>query len=264
MTAPGGPDYALLDASGQSASIFFPRRDVTPPPPGSADVQLPVEPGIAVAARWFAFSPEAPTVLYFHGNGEVASDHDDIAPLYKNIGLNLFVAEFRGYGASNGRPGMASLVADAHPVTARFHELLDEQGFAAERYIMGRSLGSHPALEIAANLGERFRGLIIESGAANLRRLALRMGVDPEDGAEGQALVEAHEAKVRGIRLPVLILHGQRDDLVPLETAVHLHDLLENAEKELVVIPGAGHNDILFVGYQQYFDSIAAFVERTR
>lgn len=264
MAVHNEPNYSLLDASGQSASIFFPRRDVTAPPPGSADVQLPVEPGIAVAARWYVFSPEAPTVLYFHGNGEVASDHDDIAPLYKNIGLNLFVAEFRGYGASNGRPSMANLVADAHAVTARFHELLDEQGFAARRYIMGRSLGSHPALEIAANLDERFRGLIIESGAANLRRLALRMGVDPEDGAEGQALVEAHEGKVRGIRLPVLILHGQRDDLVPLETAVHLQDLLENTEKELVVIPGAGHNDILFVGYQQYFDSIAAFVERTR
>ncbi len=264
MTAPGGPDYALLDASGQSASIFFPRRDVTSPPPGSADVQLPVEPGVAVAARWYAFDPGAPTVLYFHGNGEVASDHDDIAPLYKNIGLNLFVAEFRGYGASNGHPSIANLVSDAHPVVERFHELLDEQGFAAERYVMGRSLGSHPALEIAANLDERFRGLIIESGAANLRRMALRMGVDPEDGAEGQALVEAHEAKIRGIRLPVLILHGQRDDLVPLETAVQLNDLLEGTERELVVIPGAGHNDILFVGYQQYFDSIAQFVERTR
>ncbi len=264
MTAKDSPDYALLDASGDSASIFFPRRDVTVPPAGSADVQLPVEPGIAVAARWYAFRPEAPTVLYFHGNGEVASDHDDIAPLYKNIGLNLFVAEFRGYGASNGVPTMANLVSDAHPVVERFHDLLDEQGFSSERYVMGRSLGSHPALEIAANLGERFRGLIIESGAANLRRLALRMGVDPEDGAEGQALVEAHEAKVRGIQLPVLILHGQRDDLVPLETAVHLHDLLEDTERELVVIPGAGHNDILFVGYQQYFESIAKLVDRTK
>ena len=85
--------------------------------------------------------------------------------------FNLFVTEFRGYGRSAGRPSVAHLVSDARPLAERFHATLDEQGFDERRFVMGRSLGSQPALEIAARAGDRFRGLIIESGAASIRRL---------------------------------------------------------------------------------------------
>ena len=66
-----------------------------------------------MGARFYASERSRPTLLYFHGNGEIASDHDDIAPLDHEIGLNLFVAEFRGYGSSGGRPSVAGLIADA-------------------------------------------------------------------------------------------------------------------------------------------------------
>ena len=258
MAADAAPDYALLDRAGMAAQAFYPRPDRVPPPPGAEDLSIEVEPGVAVAARFYASDPALATILYFHGNGEVASDHDEIAPLYAQAGANLFVAEFRGYGRSGGRPTFASLVTDAHTIAARFGALLGERGFAARRFVMGRSLGSHSALELAANGGDQFRGLIIESGAANLRRMLARLGMDA--GGEGGALAAAHEAKIRSIRLPALIIHGERDELIPLEHAAELYELLAETRRELVVIPNAGHNDLLWRGLRQYFEAIQAFL----
>lgn len=252
-------DYGLLDRLGAGRVIFYPRRDLTPPPAGAKDCFIEVEAGVAVAARFYAIDAGLPTVLYFHGNGEVASDHDGIAPFYHRAGVNLFVADFRGYGQSGGSPSFAGLVGDAHPVAERFHVLLDEQGFLSTRFLMGRSLGSHPALELAANSPERFRGLIIESGAASLRRLVDWVG-GGSAGKEAAELVSSHQRKIESIRLPALILHGEYDELIPVEHAVELHDSLRVDDKELVIIPGAGHNDILWLGMEEYFASIARFV----
>ena len=112
------PDYALLDRAGASQWMFFPRPDPGPPPPGASDHEIEVAPGINISARLYSGSEDdapRPLVLYFHGNGEVVSDHDGIDRFYREIGLDLFVAEFRGYGKSGGRPSMAALVGDALP-----------------------------------------------------------------------------------------------------------------------------------------------------
>lgn len=250
--------YALLDRAG-AASIFFPRSDQRPPPPGARDLSIEVDAGIEVAARFYVQDAANPTVLYFHGNGEVAADHDDIAPLYHTIGLNLFVAEFRGYGQSNGQPSYEALVEDAHPVVDFFHAMLDQEGFDARRYIMGRSLGSQPALEVASRAAAHFQGLIIESGAGLIGRMLQRLGLDLS--GEAAALADHHESKIRAISLPVLLIHGERDELVPIRAAIELDELLAETERELVVIPDAGHNDLLWRGQAQYFGAIAKFVE---
>jgi len=253
MTDCTAPDYALLDRAG-AGSIFFPRPDHGPPPSGAEDHWLVVAPGVRVAARFYVQDPALPTLLYFHGNGEVASDHNDIAPLYHQAGANLFVAEFRGYGGSDGRPSLATLVADARPVAQQFHALLDSGGFNGPRFVMGRSLGSQPALEIAAHAADRFQGLIIESGAAGMRRFLGRLGL--REGEEAAKLVARHEAKIRAIRLRTLLIHGEQDDLVPLAQAAELDELLRDTDRRLVIIPGAGHNDLLWRGLRQYFDAI--------
>jgi pimeloyl-ACP methyl ester carboxylesterase len=250
--------YHLLDETGLARMLFFPRPDPVPPPPGAEDLDFQVE-GASLGGRLYLHDPALPTILYFHGNGEVASDHDDIAPFYHDAGANLLVCEFRGYGRSTGRPSFAALIADCAPVVEQFHRLLDARGCATLRYVMGRSMGANCALEIAANHADGFAGFIIESGAGNIRRLALRAGLDPAD-ASVQALIDGHEAKLRRIALPALIIHGQHDELVPLPYAAELFNLLPPGSAEVVVIPGAGHNDILWVGHAEYFAAIEAFL----
>lgn len=252
------PDYAALDRAGAAQAAFYPRRHTSPPPHGASDHLLEVEPSIHLGARLYTSDISKPTIVYFHGNGEVASDHDDVASHYSLAGTNLLVIEFRGYGTSNGQPTFESLVADARESMQLAHTLLDEHGFSNKRFVMGRSMGAHSALEIAANASTRLRGLILESGAGNLRRWIQRLDLGPT----GPELLAAHEAKLRSIHLPCLMIHGQYDDLIPLELAKEVYDTLEGSEREMVVIPNAGHNDIIWIGAEEYFAAIKRFVER--
>jgi pimeloyl-ACP methyl ester carboxylesterase len=253
------PDYALIDRRGLALGLFYPRRDPSAPPPGATDHRVEVDEGVRVACRFYPVDLSGPTVLFFHGNGEIASDYDMIAPTYHRIGANLFVVDYRGYGGSDGAPSFASLIADAHPALARFHALLDEEGFSGKRFVMGRSLGSLPAAELAATAPERLAGLIIESGAPDLARLRQRAGVDESD-PEIADLIEAHAARLAPIRLPVVQLHGEWDEIIPLEHGIAFHEQLTTDEKQLVIIPGAGHNDIGWVGRDLYFATLARFI----
>lgn len=251
------PDYSLLDRAGLAQVAFFPRPDHSPPPPGSSDHLFEVEPGVSLGARLYAVSPSAPAILYFHGNGEVVADHDGVAPFYRQIGVNLLVAEFRGYGVSGGEPTFAALMSDAQEVARQSQQLLDSRRFAGPRFVMGRSMGAHPALEIAANAPDRFCGLILESGAGNARRWLEWVPLDP---AAGEALIAGHEAKIRSIELPALLIHGALDELIPLELAVEMQQMLVRVDPQLVIIPDAGHNDIVWVGHREYFAAVHAFV----
>jgi pimeloyl-ACP methyl ester carboxylesterase len=253
------PDYDLLDRRGLVRGLFYPRRDRSGPPPGATDHRIEVEEGVEVACRFYPLDPSSPVLLFFHGNGEIASDYDGIAPIYHGIGASLCVVDYRGYGGSDGMPSFASLIADAHPVLARFHALLDEEGFTGKRFVMGRSLGSLPAAELAATAHQRLAGLIVESGAPDLVRLRQRAGIDAGD-AEIDELVEAHASRLAAIRLPVVHIHGEWDQIIPLEYGIAFYEGLATDQKELVIIPGAGHNDIGWVGRELYFETLARFI----
>ncbi len=252
-------EYAILDEAGAAASMFFPRDDLWPPTNGARDHHVEVAQDVRIGVRFFGSDPTWPTLLYFHGNGEIASDYDDIASIYEDRGMNLLVAEFRGYGASNGIPTVEALIGDAHALARSFHAFLDGEGYGGPRWVMGRSLGAHPALEVAAHAAEGFAGLIIESGAGNIRRALERYGL--LDTERGGLLAKAHEAKISAIALPTLIIHGQFDELVPLATAHELFDLMTATPRKLVTIPEAGHNDLLWVGETLYFDSMREFID---
>ena len=254
------PDYGLLDRIGAGPMAFFPRPDPGPPPEGATDHRIEVAPGVEVAARFYRLGAEHPTLLYFHGNGEVVGDHDRFVHLFHEHGLNLFVAEYRGYGKSGGAPSMEALAADARPIAARFHALLDEEGYGPRRFAMGRSMGASPALEIAARAPDRFLGVVIESGAAGVRGMLERFGLAERE--EALRLIAAHEAKIRSIRLPTMQLHGELDDLVPMSSAAELYGLLEDAPtRELAVIPRGNHNTILWVGREPYMAALRRFVD---
>lgn len=255
------PDYSLLDQGGVSAQIFFPRPDPSPTPAGATDHVVEVGGGATIAARRYETDAKGPTIVYFHGNGEVVGDHDGIAPLYHSIGANLLVFEFRGYGRSTGVPTIEHLVADGRACGRLALELLDDDGFDGPRFVMGRSLGANPALEVAAGV-PGYRGLILESGAGNVARFVNRLGLRP--GAELDRLVAAHAAKLATITMPTLIIHGLADDLVPVENALATADLLTASEVTTELVAGARHNDLLLVDPGRYIDAIARLIDQTR
>ena len=254
---PHQPDYSVLDRPEILQVVFYPRQDWTPPPAGASDYMVDVEPGTQVSCRYYPAPAGGPCMLYFHGNGEVACEHDSIAPLYNRLGIGLFVADFRGYGRSNGTPSFASMAADAHAIFEFFSETARSSDSSDRLFVMGRSLGSHPALELASQQHEHLSGLIVESGASGIARMASRFGLSPE---RVDKLADALSARIRSIELPALIIHGERDSLIPVSAGIELHQEIGSEDKRLVIIPGAEHNDIMMVGTDQYFSAIEDFV----
>ena len=251
-------DFTLLDRPHVRGIMFYPRSDRSSPPAGAQELFVPVEQDVRLHSRIYAGSPDLPTVLLFHGNGEVVTDYDDLSTLYRQFGLNLAVGDYRGYGLSSGSPTFTGMMADAHAVKAAVLARLDELGWSHGRFLMGRSLGALSAVELAATDPDGFRGLIIESGAANLR--GWRRFASPGEEDAWEALAGAQRDRLAAIRLPLLTIHGAQDELIPLERALEAHEATGSDHKELVVIPGVGHNDLLAAGVRVYFEAITAFV----
>jgi alpha-beta hydrolase superfamily lysophospholipase len=250
-------DYSALDPI--SDSIFYPRPDRSRPPEGAHDLSLEVGAGVSLGARFHPLAPEAPNIALFHGNGEVVGDYDELAGDYRAAGAGLVVIDFRGYGRSGGRPSFGAMIADARAAFPRLGAELDARGFRAPCLAMGRSLGTWCALELAASFASELRGLIIESGSGELARLARFAGLDPAEPAIAE-LIARHAERLRSIELPVLVIHGERDELIPLADARTLLERLGSKTKQLEVIPRAGHNDLWWRGRERYFAALGAFI----
>ena len=147
------------------------------------------------------------------------------------------------------------MLDDAHKVLASLRATLKDGQYTGNLFVMGRSMGRHAAFEIAANAKEPVKGLIIESGRPSLGQFT--QGLTDSDA---QVLQAAYQAKVRSIRVPVLVIHGEWDTLAPVEEAVSMFQEFPSPEKRLLTIPGAGHNDLMHVGIQEYFAAIRDFV----
>lgn len=250
--------YYLLDEPLILRNAFFPRRGLRRCPENAFDLQISVETDISLHCRFYSRGPALPTILFFHGNGEIVSDYDGFARLYNAAGANLAVAEYRGYGNSSGTPTFTALLADAHVILDAVKKEMASRKYSSELYIMGRSLGSVSALELAAARTGEIKGLIIESGFVCASRIARRLGFS---GEVLEPLEEECRQKIQSIRVPALIIHGEEDNLVPLAEAEAIYSLLKTDEKKLVIIPYADHNSLIFEGEEEYFSSIAAFIK---
>jgi pimeloyl-ACP methyl ester carboxylesterase len=252
--------YRILDRPEVLAILFYPRREVGVPrlTAGTHSVRIPVADGVEVGGRVFAAGANAPVILYFHGNGEIAADYDSIAPWYTRIGLTLFVIDYRGYGRSDGAPTASALIEDAWTCYGKAREVLGALQLAPrDVYVMGRSLGSAAALEIASRARDGIKGLIIESGFAYTFALIERIGFLQVADALEQRDGFGNLDKIARVTAPTLIIHGERDWLIPIADAELLFEASLAKDKTLLRVPGAGHNDLMLVGRGAYFEAIA-------
>ena len=121
---------------------------------------------------------------------------------------------------------------------------------------MGRSLGSAPAIELAAARPDRLAGVIIESGFAFARPLLEILGVDPQAIGFTEERTFDHIGKMRAYTGPLLVIHAEFDHLIPFADGQALHDASPSRHKTLLRIPGADHNDIMWRAPQDYFSAI--------
>jgi alpha-beta hydrolase superfamily lysophospholipase len=243
---------SIFDRDEFNGALFFPRADTTPPPAGATDLMVEVEPGVRVHVRLHRADAARCTLLLFHGNGEVVADYDDAADRFARAGAALAVADFRGYGASDGEPTLRSAIADARPIAVAISGTL---------IVMGRSLGAAAAHELYADPPAGLIGVVLESAFFDLGGLVRRRGLLPPrvfDPAD-LAVFDPATKLARG-KLPLLVLHGERDELVVLGEATAAFSAAGGADKQFAVIAGRGHNDVS--GDASYWRALEAFVQR--
>ena len=251
-----------IDCPAVNSAIFFPRPDPgLPSPQGSEDLGIDVGGGITLAARYYPSDLSLPTILHFHGNGEIVADYDSIAPAFHASGASLISTAYRGYGRSTGAPSARGLVEDAPLVLDRVIGFLKDRGHTGPLVVMGRSLGSAPAIELASTRGNDIAGLIVESGFAQTPPLLALFGISLESlGLDGVSAID-NQDKMAKVRVPLLVLHAEGDILLPPWNGERIHERAASDDKRLVTIPNADHNTIMAYGGRLYWGSIAEFLQ---
>ncbi|KAB2904555.1 MAG: alpha/beta hydrolase [Anaerolineae bacterium] len=255
----------LLDNPFVLSILFHPRTDQPRYLEVAGKVQdgmIPVENDVVLGYRLYVHEPGKPVLLYFHGNGEIASDHDGIASLYHGIGASLLVVDYRGYGWSTGKPLVSTLLSDTEAVYNTLPDILKKANLSTSPlFIMGRSLGSLCAIHVAHQHPDFFKGLIVESGLAHILPLLARLGLSPHLlGSIPDPI--GNVSKMQKITLPLLVIHGEQDSLVPVANGQALYDASPAERKTILRIPGAEHNDLMFVGLHQYMGAIQKFMDQ--
>ncbi len=256
-------EFAVLDRPEILRFIFYPRRDFSPEPrvPNAVTHFITVDEEVSISCRFYFNNDKAPNVLFFHGNGEIASDYDNIAPLFTGMGINFFVADYRGYGLSGGEPTFSGMIRDAHFIFNGWGQILSEKRCSGNRFVMGRSLGSASAIELAYSYQDQIKGLIVESGFADIIRLLAYIGLPVEALGLDRVKASLNLERIRYTAIPTLIIHGEHDSLIPLQDGEDLYRNSGAEEKRLLIIPKATHNDIFLVGMNEYLHAIREFIE---
>jgi alpha-beta hydrolase superfamily lysophospholipase len=249
---------SLFDHPIINERYFFPR-------PGRPEEEFIVElEDCQLSCHWTEKDPEQLTLLYFHGNGEIVSDYlPDFRDAMLQLGVNVLLAEYRGYGGSTGQPKMAGMLEDVNAI-------INQSGIAPEKLVVfGRSVGSIYAIETAYRF-PNIAGLIIESGISDpLQRIEIR--VSPQELGTTQSALHAeakrlfnHQKKLEAYKRPLLVLHAKHDKLVVVDHAIDNHSWAGSTDKELVIFERGDHNTILYMNQLEYFTKVGDFISRLR
>lgn len=255
--------YEKLDQPDVLAALFHPRKDPdSPTPEGAVDLDIQADEGVRIGARFHLAEPEAPHILFFHGNAEIVSDYDDIGRMFTEAGLSLLAVDYRGYGKSSGEPSASTMMRDAHIIFDEVKDWIKKQNRTGRIFIMGRSLGSASAIEVAASHSDDLAGLIIDSGFAQTLPLLLTLGIDIQRLGITEMDGFMNVQKITAIAKPTFFIHAQFDQLIPVSSAEILQSQSPAKNKEFQMVPGADHNTIFQVTGKLYFDTIKRFTDK--
>jgi len=256
-------DYSVLDRPEILMYLFHPRPESTwgnPDQPG-VDIPIPVDTDITIGARFHLAGKADPTILFFHGNGEIVADYDELGPVYNRLNINFLPVDYRGYGRSDGDPTVTAMMQDCHAVLLFVKEWLAHQEYTGPLVVMGRSLGSASALELASTRSADIDALIIESGFALASPLLNLLGIDTRRLGFKEENGFRNIDKIKKFKKPTLIIHAEFDHIIPYSDGQSLFDASVAKDKKLLQIPGANHNDIFARGMSAYLTAIQNMVE---
>lgn len=228
----------------QRSLLYFPSTARVAPAElglaGFSDLALSTADGESIVAWWKPPEPGRAVLVYFHGNGGSLWNRQDRARRLTGDGRGLLLVSYRGYSGSTGNPSEEGLRLDAEAAYR----------FVAGRYepgrivLYGESLGTGVAVRLAAE--RAVGGLILDAPFTSAVDVARRhywfLPVDWLMRDQFSSL-----DRIGGLKTPILVLHGERDDIIPVELGERLYAAAPEP-KRLVRLPGVGHAGVLEQG----------------
>jgi fermentation-respiration switch protein FrsA (DUF1100 family) len=225
---------------GNRMFMYFPDAARIPPQAaglaGVEEIELAAEDGTELVAWYAPARDDKPTILYFHGNAANAANRAPKIALMLKDGFGVFYLNNRGYGGSGGSATEANNVADALAAYDHLAVRVPAESIAA----FGESLGSGQAVQLAAQ--RAVGAVVLEAAPTSTVDVArslyfwLPLGLLITD----QYNVEGH---IGGVAAPLLILHGEEDEVVPVEMGKRIYRAA-NEPKEIALFPRGRHNDL--------------------
>lgn len=204
---------------------------------------------------YYVNNPQSQKVIvYFHGNaGNMYQRIPELLRLSK-MGIDVFGAEYRGYGKSTGRPSEKGLYRDGHAV---LDFLQKEKNYCIDSiFIYGRSIGTTVAVDVCVQ--KPLGGVILVTPLTSGKMYAKEKGMGILNLFTGNPFDNI--GKCRQIRTPVLIIHGTADEIIPYYMGKEMYDSIAS-EKYFVRIERGNHNNLEYVAPDKYWGSIEQFVK---
>ena len=194
-------------------------------------------------------------IIYFHGNaGNIYNRIEEASVIY-DMGYDLIISGYRGYGRSSGEPSEKGIYIDGRTVLNYVVNTLNYK--SEDIYIYGRSLGTTVAVEVSQNI--ELGGVILITPFTSSYDFA-KEKVNRLFACFGSGYFQSIK-KINNLKSPLLIIHGTKDEVVPYTLGVKLYDAYSGL-KEFVSITGGGHNNLEFIAPDIYWNSVKVFLDK--
>ena len=218
---------------------------------------IPTEDGERIHG-WYVPGPPAVqtrgVLLFFHGNAGNISHRLDSIRIFNQLGMDVLIVDYRGYGESTGKPGEPGLYLDAE---AAWDYLVDTRGVAPDRIVIfGRSLGAAVGAQLASRRSPG--GLIIESGFTSGVEMARRLYPFLPAGLITRLEFPLADF-VRQVRCPVLVIHSRDDEIIPFDMGKAIYQAVAGEDKTFLEIWG-GHNTGFYLSESVYIPALEKFL----
>ena len=241
----------------QRAYIYYPTENqVSDPAQYGADyISYVTSDGLEITSWYCAAKENRPVIMMFHGNGGNISHRSNKQAFFCSRGYGFLLAEYRGYGGNEGAPSESGLYKDAR---AALGWLKEQQVNMKDVVIYGESIGTGVAMQMALEYPAT-KAVVLEAPFTGLRNVA--KDVMPWFSPFSYFIRDTYDnlSKVEALNMPLLILHGDKDNIIPARHSEILYSRAKSENSHLTMLKGGNHNDLTDFGL---LENIQDFLER--